>query len=75
LRLATAKQNAENRQGPDSGNASGYRGVSWQKQSKKWQGKVTHAGKCYYLGLHDSPLAAHERVKAKREELFTHSSN
>jgi hypothetical protein len=54
LRLATREENLANqgkRQSNNQGNqcSSEYVGVSWNKQSKKWQSEI-HIGKKFYLG-------------------------
>lgn len=73
LRLVTPKQNKENRSGPQSNSTSGVRGVTWNKQCKKWQGYVRHNKKAYYVGLFEDLQEAAEAVTAKRLELFTHN--
>ena len=75
LRLATVKQNAENRRGADVRNlSSGIRGVSWSERQKRWQVTVGHNGRNrhigYFLNLADAEAAA---IKA-RNELFTHNA-
>lgn len=73
LRLATIKQNIENRKGAQSNNKSGVRGVAWHKAAKKWEAHVCHQGKKHYLGLFESLKEAGDVAAAKRRELFTHS--
>lgn len=71
LRLATSKQNSEHR--PDPLNrTSGVRGVS-QAPKGKWQGRVTHHGKCYSAGHFFTIAEAEAAVIALRNELFTHN--
>lgn len=72
LRLATRKQNSENRP-VFRNNTSGYRGVSWVKDSKKWKATVVHFGKSHYLGLFDSAAEAGAAAAAMRMKLFSHS--
>jgi len=72
MRLATNKQNAENRKGAKAGTKSGVRGVSWHGGGK-WQANVGHHGKLHYLGLFETIAEAEEVVIAKRLELFTHN--
>ncbi len=71
LREATPKQNSENKK-LLSRNKSGYRGVSWNKNEKKWRAQLQNNGKVINLGcyenLEDAALAAREA----REKLFTH---
>jgi hypothetical protein len=57
LRPATTAQNKRN---SDSyrNSSSKYKGVHWNKLSKKWHTQITHEGKNHYLGLFDSEIAA-----------------
>lgn len=73
LRLATNKQNQENRAGANRNSKSGVRGVSWNKERRKWLGIVSHNGKNHSVGRFDSIEAAEQAVIAKRRELFTHA--
>lgn len=53
LRLATSSQNKCNR-GPRKDNTSGYKGVSWHSQKKKWTARIkAPSGKYLHLGLFD----------------------
>jgi HNH endonuclease/AP2 domain len=72
LRAVSHKQNHENRAGANTGNASGFRGVSIRPNGK-WRAGVVEGNIQYYLGEYDTPEAANEVVKAKRLELFTHN--
>lgn len=74
LRLATNKQNQENRAGANRNSVSGVRGVSWNTERKKWVGVVSHNGKTYRVGRFNSVADAERAVTSKRIELFTHSS-
>ncbi|MEX5268886.1 HNH endonuclease [Kocuria sabuli] len=69
LRPAEPGWNSAYRQGPNSNNISGYRGVTWHKASKKWRARVGHMGKNYDAGAFDDPYQAHLAVVAKRREL------
>jgi len=69
LRMATAKQNAENLLPVRA--SSGYRGV--YAAGRKWQAEVTHNGVSHRIGKFESPEAAHEAVVAMRNKLFTHN--
>lgn len=67
LRLATPSQNTANRRKPKS-NTSGFKGVGWSKDHKKW---VAYYGKgCKKIGYFDTPEKAHEAYKAKMIEVF-----
>ena len=73
LRLATAKQNSENRS-LSRNNTSGFRGVSWDARSRKWRAAITNYGSFIHLGHFNTPEAAYEARMAKECELFTHSA-
>lgn len=58
LRLATSEDNARNaRRRRD--NQSGYKGVSWHKQRRKWVAQLNIDGKRKHLGLFICPKEAH----------------
>ena len=57
LRPATANQNQYNC-GKQRNNASGFKGVSWHKQGKKWEARIQVNGKQIYLGLFIDKLEA-----------------
>lgn len=72
LRIATKKQNTENRVIINS-NTSGHTGVYWVGRYEKWSAKIVHNGKQIHLGyFHDKIDAAKARAKAEKE-LFTHA--
>lgn len=58
LRLATPGQNHQNR-GAQRNNISGYKGVVWDKDRRKWQSRIAVDGKRYFLGRFDTPELAH----------------
>lgn len=58
LRLATPSQNSCNKRLPVT-NTSGFKGVCWVNRSAKWQASIKMNGKQIYLGLHETPEAAH----------------
>lgn len=58
LRDATQTQNHYN-VGKKSSNKSGFKGVSWHVEGKKWDAKIRHNGRRIYLGLFDTPEEAH----------------
>lgn len=69
LRLATRKQNSENRKARE-GSASQFRGVSWS--CGKWHAVIMHFGVQISLGYFDDIEAAKSaRLKAEAK-LFTH---
>ena len=78
LRLATNKQNMENREGLAT-SAVPYRGVSrvFRKKAQAYHyiGKVYHHGEYHYCGTHSTAELANASVVAKRNELFTHNES
>lgn len=75
LRLVTAKQNAENRSGPQVNNTtSGIRGVYWDKGRGKWHAHIGHDGQKIALGRFATLAEAEAVVIRKRNELFTHNN-
>lgn len=71
LRLATGKQNEENRTGANKNSKSGVRGVYWHQG--RWRACVWHNRKRFDAGAFDSLDDAEAAVIAKRNELFTHN--
>jgi len=57
LREATNAQNAANTR-ICSRNTSGIKGVSWNKQSRKWQAHIMVDGRSQYLGMRNEREAA-----------------
>ena len=47
-----------------------HKGVSWNKQMKKWKASIMIDGKSIYLGLYSDELEAAKAYKAKAKELF-----
>ena len=73
LRISSAKENAENRAGPNVGNRSGYRGVSWNKSRRRWGAFVNHNQRLIFAGWFKTAAEAGEAARLKRLELFTHN--
>ena len=73
LRLATQKQNGENRRGAQANSRSGVRGVSWDDRRGHWVAQIGHHGRHIYVGSFATVAEAEAAVIAKREELFTHA--
>ena len=68
LREATASENGWN-SAIRSRNTSGFKGVSWNKQNKKWRVGVQKDGKTHDGGYHDTPEDANEAAMKLREKL------
>lgn len=75
LRTATKSQNGLNRT-KQKNNTSGFKGVSWHTQTKKWIAQFTTFGKHYSLGLYDDPREAHKaylNFVSNIDEEFSHA--
>lgn len=75
LRLATQKQNMENRTGLCSNNTSGFQGVHRHQvgSSIGWLAEVKHNGQRFYLGRFKTAEEANAAAMAKRLELFSYN--
>lgn len=69
IRQATQHQNICNRS-LYSTNKSGFRGVSWKEENKKWQSSIRYNGATKYLGYFDSVVKAACAYDDKAIELF-----
>lgn len=68
LREASRMQNNGNSRRP-SNNTSGFKGVSWHKQRRKWAAYINIHYKTTYLGLYKTPQKAHAAyMKAARNQ-------
>lgn len=68
LREASQDLNVRN-QCRRSDNSSGFKGVAWHKQARKWRAYISVNGRQFSLGLHDTAKAAAE-TRRKKGELF-----
>jgi len=68
LREATPSQNSQNI-GFVARNTSGFHGVGWHAQAKKWQAQIRCGGKNKYLGLFDEPHEAYAVYLAAKARL------
>lgn len=75
LRLATPKQNEENRTGAASNSQTGIRGVWFDPHTGKYGAQVGHEGRKYWCGRHATIEEAEAAAIAKRNELFTHNDS
>ena len=69
LRLASHSQNRWNQKRPRH-NTSGFKGVTWNKKRNRWQASIGFNGRTLYLGLHESPEAAHAAYSRAAHERF-----
>ena len=66
LRVVTDKENKQNQTRPRGLTVSGFRGVSWCKQNKKWCARIHLNKQKHHLGLFtDKHEAHHAYLKAK----------
>lgn len=69
LRVTTDKYNRIN-SGMRSDNSSGFRGVWYRKNRKRWQSEIKIDGKKYSLGCYSTPEEAASAYNKKAIELF-----
>jgi hypothetical protein len=68
LRVATNQQNASNAR-LSRLNTSGFKGVSWHKQRRKWYARIRKDGRSVHLGMHHTPEDAHAAYAAASADL------
>ena len=56
-------------------NLAGMAGVYWFEARGKWGAQISHKGKRYYLGLHDTKEAAAEAYKQAARRLYGDMAN
>ena len=71
LRLATVKQNSENRK-LNKNNSTGHCGVYYSSKDKKYVARIMHNKKQIEVGYFDSLEKAAKAVQEKRKELHSH---
>jgi hypothetical protein len=69
LRICTFQENHFNR-GKQSNNKSGYKGVSWHSQKKRWVAQIKIQGKNKFLGFFNDPILAYEKYCEKAIEHY-----
>lgn len=68
LREATHAENQRNA-GPNRNNKSGRKGVSWNRQNRKWHAQIKRNGKTHHLGVFDNVEDAAEAYRSAALEL------
>jgi len=74
LRDATRMENSCNR-GKNKNNTSGFKGVSFYKNSKKYHAEIRGNGKRKRLGCFTCPKAAHEAYRKAAKEMHQNFKN
>lgn len=74
LRLASTSQNARNR-GKQRNNKSGFKGVSWHSQNRKWRAEIAVNKQIIHLGLFDTPEEAHRAYCEAADSLHKEFKN
>lgn len=69
IRLCSHQQNMMNRKMPCH-NTSGYKGVTWDKQMKKWRAQLRHSKTNSYVGLFSNIVEAAKEYDKKAREVF-----
>lgn len=77
LRLITHQQNLYNRKSLNKNNSSGVNGVTWHKQSEKWQAQARINGKHIQLGTYrklEDAIAARKKYEQENMQHLIPSS-
>ena len=69
LRISSYSDNAANRSRLRN-NRSGFKGVAFVPQRRKWRARITKGGRRYSLGNYETAEEAHAAYIAKARELF-----
>lgn len=72
LRLVTNSQNQQNKRNLVSNNTSGYTGVHWSKQAKRWIAYIKKDGKRFTKWCSDKESAIAARIQLELE-MYTHT--
>jgi|HigsolmetaAR202D_1030399.scaffolds.fasta_scaffold31781_2 hypothetical protein len=75
LRVVANSVNQQNRKSAQANSKSGIRGVSWHRQTRKWQVTVSVNKKQYYFGLYDDISEAEIVAKMARAKLMPFSKD
>jgi len=69
LRVCTQRQNCRNQRPPRS-NSSGFKGVSFDRDSGKWKAYIRHNGRLHNLGRHATAEEAAQAYNVAARERF-----
>jgi hypothetical protein len=69
LRKCTRSQNMAN-SGFKKNNTSGFKGVYWNKNAKKWVAQITHQRVNRLIGYYDDKILAHDAYAKEAKKLF-----
>lgn len=69
LREATSSENLANQAAPKT-NTSGYKGVTWHRQRRRWQAGIQVNGRHKHLGLFADPEEAHSAYVVAAQKYF-----
>lgn len=69
LRVCTGAENLCNKKLP-ANNTSGYKGVVWRPNRKKWEASIQPRGRALFLGRFNDPWDAAQAYNAAALELF-----
>jgi len=69
LREATNQQNNWNLPAKKT-NKSGYRGVHWDNDRRKWRSRIVIDGKCVHIGMFECPKEAHLAYMKVAKKLY-----
>lgn len=70
LRIATRRQNARNRTSIQNRNKSGFRGVCFHKNTRKWVAQISLNGKRKNLGYFTTPEEAAKVFDSAAKEMY-----
>lgn len=75
LRECNQQQNNGNHHVLNANNTSGYRGVSWKNDKRKWKAYINRNDRQYHLGYFSTKEAAYEAYKAAAISHFGEFAN
>lgn len=74
LRPANNAENAQNERKARLNNKSGFLGVSWNRDNKKFRARIITNGKSKHLGYFESPEEAHENYLQEKRKLHPYNT-